>query len=292
MLKNLQPTILLLGGGYTLQRVAELLPKHSVVLTSRSQEKVEGFTCKGYAGAQVDFVDPATISALFENFPSIRTVVDGVPPVAGSDPAAGVREIVKAVRASSVLSRLIYLSTTGVYGERGGSWVDEETPCHPWHRQGLGRLACEEAYRALPIRTITIRVPAIYGPGRGIEKSLKQGTYRIIDNGERWTNRIHVDDLAGSIVAVTQADEVAVPDILCVSDDEPAQQRQIVEDFCRELQIELPPSISFQEAERREQFTMLSNQRVCNEKLRRFLGVPLRFPTYREWLTQLKGAEG
>lgn len=272
----------LLGGGYTLQRLAERLSPETFVITSRDKARCDSWQAQGWNACQVSLDDPGSLKQLFESYPEITTIVDSVPPLrGGGDPARGVRNVVSSLHGSKV-QRILYLSTTGVFGRRDGSIVDEATAPAPWNPQGEARWLSEQEYRKSGRSVTAFRLPAIYGPDRGVLISLKRGAYRLIGSGETWTNRIHVEDLATAIELALGAPEL--PEVLCISDDHPAQAKEVVEYLCSREGLPWPPSISEQEAEQTGAYTMLSNQRVLNHLMKRTLGISLRYPSYREGL--------
>lgn len=283
MAVNSEPTILLLGGGYTLQRLASQLESGSFVITSRNSEQCSVWRSQGFIAHRVDVEDPATLDSLCESFPRLRVLVDSVPPLRqGADPAAGVKNIVRVLPKAKEIKRILYLSTTGVFGVRDGSVVNEETPPSPWNAQGAARLLSELAYRESGREVTALRLPAIYGQDRGIHVSLRSGTYRLVGDGSMWGNRIHVDDLVTVIQQAIQLPlEQALPPVLCVSDDEPMQAREIVRYICEQDTLPFPGSISEQEVLLRGGYTMLSNQRVQNTLMKELLGVTLKYPSIR-----------
>ena len=293
---NETPTVLLLGGGYTLQRVAERLGSGSFVITSRSEQQCKVWIERGWHASQVSVDDEGAVRGLFAQYPGLRVVVDSVPPLRGGgsndgDAGAvqGVQNVVRALQNTRV-ERVIYLSTTGVFGVRDGAWVDESTRPAPWNPQGAARLACEQLYRQ-GIATLTgtankrsftsLRLPAIYGPDRGVAVSLRSGTYALVGDGSQWTNRIHVEDLADIIVRCIEHVGV-LPSVLCINDDYPTQARDVVSYLCEHEGLPQPPSVAPEDVLRRGAYTMLSNQRVRNTMMKSILGVSLRYPSYRE----------
>lgn len=277
-------SVILLGGGYTLQRVAKLLSPASFVITSRREIQCEDWCRQGWKAELVSVESPESLDRLFASFPNAKVLVDSVPPLRTANPSLGVRNIARALRASAV-ERVIYLSTTGVFGGREGHIVDETTPAAPWNEQGQARLDCEEVYReesksGARVSSTSLRLPAIYGEDRGLLYAIKSGTYRMVDGGALWTNRIHVDDLAEVIARAIRA--TTLPEVLCVSDDEPAQAKDVVSFICQTHGLSVPGSISSQECIARGGYTMVSNQRVDNRRMKELLGLTLRYPTYRE----------
>jgi nucleoside-diphosphate-sugar epimerase len=277
-----KPSCALIGGGYTLMLLASRLKPGSFIITSRSRERCEAWRERGWIAAQVDVSSRDSVERLFLDFPGLSAVIDSVPPLReGSDPALGARNIALASSAAHI-ARIIYLSTTGVFGVRDGSIVDEDTPAAPWNPQGLARLQSEDAYRHAKVPMCALRLPAIYGPDRGILHSVRNGSYRLIASGENWTNRIHVADLATALERALVA--LALPEVLCVSDDLPAQARDVVSFICERDGLPTPPSISEEEALRSGAYTMLSNQRIINRRLKELLALKLRYPSFREGL--------
>ena len=213
--------------------------------------------------------------------------MDSVPPIRSSADSLSGAKVIKEVLEKSGLKSFIYLSTTGVYGVTDGSWVDETTPTRPTQQFGFERLAAENIYRGIAGVSVSIfRIPAIYGPGRGLEQVLGKPHYKLIDGGEKWTNRIHVEDLSG-IIAEGALSKVKLPQLVCVSDDSPVLQREIVEAYCKKLDIPPPSSISSEEAREQNLFTMLSNQRVSNALMKATFTWSLKYPSYKEHLKTL-----
>jgi hypothetical protein len=281
-LTNLAPRVALLGGGYTLQRVAKLLPSKSFVITSRSMEQRSVWQSYGWLCADVSLELPETIDRLLKDYPTLEVVVDSVPPLRSGDPAQGARNLAQVIRANKTagqgIQRVIYL--------RDGSEVDEATPANPWNPQAAARLASEEAYRELVqsvagIEFTALRLPAIYGADRGVLQALRAGTYALIDDGSQFTNRIHVDDLARVIKACIEF-KGQLPGLLCVSDDAPTRAREVVSYLCERYALPHPGSVSAQQAELRGAYTMLSNQRIKNLLLKELLGIKLLYPSFRD----------
>jgi nucleoside-diphosphate-sugar epimerase len=229
--------------------------------------------------------DKASIEKLFRDYPTISVVVDSVPPLREGDATAGVRALTEVLQGANV-RRIIYLSTTGVFGVRDGSEVTEETPPAPWNSQGAARLDSEEVYRHYvavhsAVTFTALRLPAIYGSDRGVAHSIRAGSYALVEDGSFWTNRIHVDDLA-SVIAASVLYEGGLPGVLCVSDDEPTLAKDVAAYVCKREGLPYPSSVSREDVERRGGYTMLSNQRVRNERMKQLLNIQLRYPSFRE----------
>ena len=167
---------------------------------------------------------------------------------------------------------MVYLSTTGVYGDT--KLVDETTPIAAVTVRQRLRVDAEEAVRAGPWPSMILRPAAIYGPGRGVHVSMRQGRFRLFGDGANFVSRIHIDDLAALAVAALQSTATgAYP----VADEEPCASREIAE-FCAGL-LELQPPGSAGASEVSE--TLRSDRRVDGSAIRRLLRVDLKYPSYR-----------
>lgn len=183
-----------------------------------------------------------------------------------------------------------YLSTTGVYGDHGGGWVDENTPARPGNDRGQRRVAAEDAWRAACARCAVdvFRVAGIYGPGRSAFDDLRAGTARRVDKPGHLFGRIHRDDIAAAVVAAMAQDRLPGARILNLADDEPAASAEVTAEAARLLGIEPPPLVPFADAlpgmsEMGRSFWM-ENRRVRSSKTREMLGLGWAYPTYREGL--------
>lgn len=189
-----------------------------------------------------------------------------------------------------------YVSTTGVYGDAGGAWVDEATPPRPGQPRSVERLASERTWQAFALDTgfalDIFRLPGIYGPGRSAVDQVKAGTARRIDKPGQVFSRIHVEDIAGTVLmALSQAH---LPGIYNVADDLPAATADVVACACELLGRPLPPLLPWGEAQAAMSPMARSfyaeNRRVRNERIKAELGVQLRYPTYREGLRAIASA--
>ncbi|MEP3334310.1 SDR family oxidoreductase [Sedimentitalea sp.] len=181
-----------------------------------------------------------------------------------------------------------YLSTTAVYGDHQGDWVDETTPATPASKRGNLRVQAEQQWAAIPGLPLHIfRLAGIYGPGRGPFSKLKRGSLRRVIKPGQVFSRIHVDDIAEVLAA-----SMARPDlgaIYNVCDDEPVPPQDVIA-YAAELQgLPLPPAVLFEEAEMTAMARSFysENKRVRNDRIKRELGVKLRYPNYRVGLEAL-----
>ncbi len=204
-------------------------------------------------------------------------VLSSVPPAEAGDPVLG--------RYGEALAGrwLGYLSSTGVYGDTGGAWVDESAPTGGGRRSA--RAEADARWLALGARVF--RLPGIYGPGRSPLDRVRAGTAHRIDLPDQVFSRVHVDDIAGGVVAAIEAD--VLPGAYNLADDEPASQNAVVEHACRLLGLPLPPLQSLDEAglSPMARGFYAENRRVANGKLKRATRWEPRYSSYREGLASL-----
>jgi nucleoside-diphosphate-sugar epimerase len=198
----------------------------------------------------------------------------------------------EALTDAAALGAVVYLSTVGVYGDHAGAWVDEQTPPRPQAARSRERLAAEQAWQDFGVRTgvpvAILRLAGIYGPDRNALVQVARGDARRIVKPGQVFNRIHVDDIAQAIdAALTQR----ASGIFNVADDEPCPPGEPLAFAAQVLGRASPPEVPFAEAAATMSLLALSFwqdcRRVRNDKLKRVLGVNLRYPTYREGLRAL-----
>lgn len=171
--------------------------------------------------------------------------------------------------------RVVYISTTGVYGIREGVVDDTTLPDDsPQDRLDL-RLQAESLWQKHG--AIVLRVPGIYGPDSGLHLSLRSGKYNLPGDGSRYTSRIHVEDLASVILAMLDAPYLS-RSCYVIGDRSPCSQIEIVTWLCHELGLPLPPTVPVESVHR----TLRGNRRVDPSGLLNELGLTLRYPNYQE----------
>jgi nucleoside-diphosphate-sugar epimerase len=199
-------------------------------------------------------------------------VLSSVPPDGDADPVLD--------RYGNALRHrwLGYLSSTGVYGDARGAWVDEGAPTGTGRRSA--RAQCEAAWLARGARVF--RLPGIYGPGRSAIERVRSGSVHRIDLPGQVFSRIHVDDLAAGVVAALEAPAGAYN----LADGRPASQNAVIEEACRLLHVAPPPLQTLEQAGLSPQARAFysENRRVANGKARRVLGWSPRFADYRAGL--------
>ncbi len=184
-----------------------------------------------------------------------------------------------------------YLSTTGVYGDHGGGWVDESTPTAPLNERSQRRAGAEQAWlewgRRHDLAVHVFRLAGIYGPGRSALDNLRQGKARRIVKPRHVFSRIHVEDLATVLQASMARPNAAA--IYNVCDDEAAPSQDVIAHAAELLGQAAPPEIAFAEAELSPMAASFyaDNKRVCNGRIKDELGVELRYQNYRLGLAAL-----
>ncbi len=202
-------------------------------------------------------------------------VLSSVPPQDGEDP------VLSNYGDAFGPQWLGYLSSTGVYGDTGGAWVDESAPIGGGRRGA--RAVADAAWLDRGARVF--RLPGIYGPGRSPLDRVREGRAHRIDLPGQVFSRVHVEDIASGVLAA----RTAPPGAYNLSDDLPASQNAVVEEACRLLGRDAPPLQSLDEAglSPMARGFYAENRRVANRKAKRVLDWRPRYPTYREGLASL-----
>ena len=217
-------------------------------------------------------------------------VLVSIPPNETGDPVLAV--FADALARARRLRSIVYLSTVGVYGDHNGEWVDEETPAKPGSERGRARLRAERAWQEFGSRhgtAVTIlRLAGIYGPGQNALVRIEHGAARRVVKPGQVFNHIHVDDIAQAIDAAFARNTSG---IFNVADDEPSPAGEPLAFAAQLMGKAPPPEISYEEAAASMSSMAKSFWQECrrakNDKLKRVLGVSLRYPTYREGLRAL-----
>jgi nucleoside-diphosphate-sugar epimerase len=265
--------LFIFGLGYTAGRIAAAL-------------RAQGWRIEATGSAgNIAFADREAVLAALRG---ASHILSSVPPdrTTGSDPVLDSYGEALAGRA------LFYLSSTGVYGDRQGAWVDEATPTIAQSGEGRrnARAAADRAW--LEMGASVFRLPGIYGPGRSALDRVRAGQARRIDLPGQVFSRIHVDDIVSAVVSALTGDAPA--GAYNLADDLPCSGNAVIEHACRLLGVPLPPLEPLEEAGLSEMARGFyrENRRVANGKARRVLGWRPRYPTYVEGLEALLAMEG
>ena len=283
------------GLGYSAQHFVEKFGEKfdRIVGTVRDTERAAGLNAQPSGRLKVLIFDgnsatPELRSAIAE----VDTALVSVPPDENGDPV--LRACGDVLAHAQRLRSIVYLSTIGVYGDRGGEWVDEATPPQPGAARSRERLAAEQAWLDFGARhniaVAILRLAGIYGPGQNALVQIARGTARRIVKPGQVFNRIHVGDIAQAIDAAFTR---RASRIFNVADDAPTPPADPIVFAAQLMGVAPPPEIPFEQVAPSMSAMALSFWQECrrikNDKLKRELGVSLRYPTYREGLRALFG---
>ena len=248
------------GLGYTASVIARQLREHGWVVEAT-----------GSAG-DVPFADGAAVR---DALTRASHVLSSVPPVDGSDP------VLDRYGRDITQEWIGYLSSTGVYGDAQGAWVDEASPIGTGRRSIRAR--CDARWLEAGARVF--RLPGIYGPGRSAFDRVISGAANRIDLPGQVFSRVHVADIASGVLKGLNGAQGAYN----LADNQPSSQNAVIEEACRLLGRDPPPLQSLEEANLSDMALgfYAENRRVANGKAKRVLGWEPRYPTYREGLRAL-----
>ncbi|MEM7650684.1 MAG: SDR family oxidoreductase [Pseudomonadota bacterium] len=282
------------GYGYSCDYLGHELLQHpnwKVAGTTRDAEKRETLEARGIEAYVFDSLTPLPDLAYI--FDDVTHVLISTPPGDGGDPTflSCAQELVKLKN----LQWVGYLSTTSVYGDRGGDWVDESSEVRPTSKRGSRREKAEEQWLSLheshELPVHIFRLAGIYGPGRSALDSFRAGVARRVDKPGHAFSRIHVEDIVNVLKA-----SIAKPNpgrVYNVCDDEAAPSHEVIKYAYELLGRPPPPLIPFEEADMppMAQSFYKDNKRVRNDRIKEELSVELKYKTFREGLKGCLDAE-
>ncbi|MEM9393995.1 MAG: SDR family oxidoreductase [Pseudomonadota bacterium] len=282
----MKKTLLSFGHGYSARALARRLRARGwrVIGTTRSTEKAEALRAEGteavvWPGADMsDALSSAT-----------HLLLSAAPGPDGDPVLAELRDSIASVAPG--LEWVGYLSTTGVYGDHKGGWVDENTPLTPATQRGQARVEAEAAWRALAEKAglplHIFRLAGIYGPGRGPFAKVRNGTARRIIKPGQVFSRTHVEDIAQVLDAsISQPNPGAAYN---VCDDDPAPPEDVIAHAATLLNLPIPAAVDYETADMTPMARSFyaESKRVRNDRIKDDLGVALLYPSYRDGLAAL-----
>jgi nucleoside-diphosphate-sugar epimerase len=283
------PALLCFGMGFCAEALAERRRAAGwrILGTVRSDTRIRELAGRGFDACTLDTLE--TSGMLRE--PDLHLLISA-PPADTGDPVLAV--LADRLRAACpTIAWAGYLSTTGVYGDHQGGWVDEDTPVQPQSERTRRRVQAEQAWlewgHEAKVPVNVFRLAGIYGPGRNQLVSLREGTARRITKQGQVFSRIHVDDIATVLEAAMERRPASR--IFNVCDDEPAAPHEVVA-FAAGLLGIAPPPLEDYETARPALSPMAAgfyqeSKRVRNERIKQELAIRLAYPTYREGLSAL-----
>ncbi len=283
---------LIFGCGYLGARVAARWRTlgHEVYVVTRSDDRARALAASGYRPIVADVARPQSLLRL----PAAETVLFSV----GYDRASGVsmhEVFVDGLKATldalpAETGRFIYTSSTGVYSQSTGEWVDEGSACEPQRDGGRACLAAEQVLMAhrLGERAIVLRLAGLYGPGRVPNADdVRQGRL-IAAPQDGYLNLIHVEDAVEAVIAAEL--RATPPRTYVVSDGHPVVRREYYEQLARLLHA-VPPRFVAPRADLPAARRATSDKRACNARMLGELGLTLAHPSYREGLAAILASD-
>ena len=277
---NKKPHLLIFGFGYTAAALSKELLKSGWRISATSRYDVRRREMERLGIEVFNFPDDRLAEVILK----ADFVLNSVPPTKAGDPVyMHYQKELEQFKGNW----LGYLSTTGVYGDYQGKWVDEESAVQPTNSRLERRIHAENCWLHLhkqaEMPSHIFRLSGIYGPGRGVVSKLRNGTAQRIYKEGQYFSRIHVEDIARALTASMLHPEPG--EIYNVSDNLPAPSHEVLEYAAQQLGMDVPPLIDWQQAEMSEmaQEFYRSNRRVKGEKMRALLPEQTwKYPSYKE----------
>jgi nucleoside-diphosphate-sugar epimerase len=277
--------LLIFGLGYTASHFAARYGQRfaHVAGTYRSPTPGEKLPDLPYV-ERLEFDGLKTSPAIEVAIANATHILTSIAPDDEGDPV--LRHFGAAIAQAPHLAWIGYLSTVGVYGDADGAWIDESAPLRPTLERNAMRVRVEQAWLDLARKrgadAQIFRLAGIYGPGRNAIVNLRRGMARRVIKPGQVFNRIHVEDIAGTVMA--GIDNPKAGPFFNVTDNEPAPPQDVVTFAAERLGVEPPPEIAYEAAQMSPMARSFygENKRVSNRRIRADLGYRLAFPTYRE----------
>lgn len=275
-------TLVTLGHGYSAAALAATLAGWRVLGTTRSRSAA-------LRAAGVEPVDWQDRAAVDRAIGMADALLVSLPPGPEGDPVLARH---RPALAASPAAWVGYLSTTGVYGDRQGGWVDEDGALAPAGERGQRRVAAEAGWLDTGLPVQLFRLAGIYGPGRSVLDKLREGRAQRVEKAGQVFSRIHVDDV-GRVLAASLA-RPTPGRAYNVADDLPASPAAVVAFGAALLGLPLPPLVPFEAAVLTPMAASFwaESKRVSNARIKAELGVTLAFPDYRAGLAAVLAAGG
>ena len=272
-------TLLIFGPGYVGSAVAHAAVAHDFTVTATTRS-VDAASDVGVA--RVDFTNAESAVA------SATHLLCSVPPDASGDPV--LMRYGDAIATARRVRWIGYLSATGVYGDRDGAWVDENTEPAPTSDRGRRRVLAEQDWQRFAGRCAidVFRLGGIYGPGRSALDDVRAANARRVIKPGHTFGRIHRDDIVRAVIAAMRQERTTGARVLNLVDDEPAESAAVMQEAARLLGVAPPPAVPFEQAvatmSPMARSFWAERRQVSSERTQQMLGLRWRYPSYREGL--------
>lgn len=286
------------GLGYSALALIELLRGDCLSFAGSCREPDKAAAFRGRGIDAYVFDGERALPEIGQALSGVTHLLISPPPDASGDPVLRCHgpDIAALMTATPRLAWAGYLSTTGVYGDHGGGWVDETTPRLPTGERGRRRVAAEDGWLALwrdhGVPMHLFRLAGIYGPGRSALDTVRDGKAQRIDKPGQVFSRIHVADIAAVLRASMAKPNPGTAYNVC--DDNPAAPEEVIRFACELLGVTPPPLVPFAGADLSPMARSFydDNKRVSNGRIKSELSLRLRYPDYRTGLTALLSVKG
>ncbi|MGR3662780.1 MAG: SDR family oxidoreductase [Paracoccaceae bacterium] len=267
-------TLLSFGHGYTARALSRLLPDWTIIGTSRGGED----NTLQWPGC--DITEPLM---------QATHLLISIAPTEAGDPV--LNALTKQIAAAPHIKWVGYLSTTGVYGDHQGGWVDENTPLTPTTKRGKMRVLAEQNWKKQCLPLHIFRLAGIYGPNRGPFTKVRNGTARRIIKSGQVFSRTHVEDIAQTLAASIKRSNPGA--IYNVCDNDPAPPEDVIAYAAELLGLPIPKPEDFAIADMTPMARSFyaESKKVSNERIKSELGVTLKYPDYKTGLQALLASE-
>ncbi|HTL33773.1 MAG TPA: NAD-dependent epimerase/dehydratase family protein [Kofleriaceae bacterium] len=284
--------LVILGCGYVGTRIAKAAAAagRPVRVCARGTARMQPLTA---LGVEVKFLDATTPKQFTTVCASNAggTVIYSIPPVTALPPGHALRAALQAAYGGGATCFILF-SSSGLYGDEPDDdvWVDEDTPIRPDHAMQNIQTDEVEMERCTfdRMKLVTLRLAPVYGPGRGVRNRIRKGDYRILDEGQHVTSRIHVDD----VVRIVAAAEEKAPhrSVFLLGDDAPTTQGEYAKWLAERMKVAMPPYRQMFEPGKAK--VAHRNRRIRNTRVKETLGIELLYPSFREGEAAIEAEEG
>ena len=257
---------------------------YNLTVTSRQKTSEKKFDKNIYNSLQFDGnnFDPKIIEELKKS----THILISTPPNAED---SIIKNFAKTMESNSLLKWLGYLSSTGVYGNHNGRWVNENTYTEPTSENGKKRLRAEQKLKNLNIPLIIFRLSGIYSNENNVLNRLKKNTVRVVEIENQIFSRVHVEDIANILFNSFSLKNILKGEVFNISDNYPCSYKEVVEYGCKLLKVNKPQTISFEELDDNKLKDFYKDsKKVSNKKMKIFFNYKLKFPTYEEGLNNIR----